>query len=94
MPERSAAVRNELLVPFGLMLILFLGAYLLRVIPPVPLSVPFIGVYHAVERTPEGYRLSHERQRWAFWRCFLLSPLGLVQASSPPFAGNRSSMSA
>ena len=67
-PERSAAVRNELLVPFGLMLILFLGAYLLRVIPPVPLSVPFIGVYHAVERTPEGYRLSHERQRWAFWR--------------------------
>jgi hypothetical protein len=67
-PERAAAVRNELLVPFGLMLILFLGAYLLRVIPPVPLSVPFIGVYHAVERTPEGYRLSHERQRWAFWR--------------------------
>jgi hypothetical protein len=67
-PERLAAVRNQLLVPFGLMLVLFLGAYLLRVIPPVPLSIPFIGVYHAVERTRDGYRLSHERPAWAFWR--------------------------
>jgi DUF2914 family protein len=67
-PERQSAVRNQMLVPFGLMLILFLGAYLLRVIPPVPLSVPFIGVYHSVERTPDGYRLSHERPAWIFWR--------------------------
>src|SRR5205085_12182314 len=67
-PERSAAVRNQMLVPFGLMLVVFLGAYLFRVIPPVPLSVPFIGVYHSVERTKDGYRLSHERPVWAFWR--------------------------
>jgi len=45
----------------------FLASYLLRVIPPVPLSIPFIGVYHAVERTDEGYRLSHERPWWRFW---------------------------
>src|SRR5207244_3538583 len=50
-PDRAVAVRQQVLMPFGLMLLLFLGAYLLRVIPPVPLSVPFIGVYHAVERT-------------------------------------------
>ncbi len=67
-PERFAAVRNQMLVPFGLMLIVFLGAYLLRVIPPVPLSIPFIGVYHSVERTQDAYRLSHERSAWAFWR--------------------------
>jgi hypothetical protein len=67
-PERFPAVRNQLLVPFGLTLIVFLGAYLLRVIPPVPLSIPFIGVYHSVERTRDGYRLSHERPGWAFWR--------------------------
>jgi hypothetical protein len=67
-PERLALARNQMLVPFGLMLIVFLGAYLLRVIPPVPLSIPFIGVYHAVERTPEAYRLAHERPVWAFWR--------------------------
>ena len=67
-PERYPAVRQQMLVPFGLMLIVFLGAYLLRVIPPVPLSVPFIGVYHSVERTKDGYRLGHERPAWAFWR--------------------------
>lgn len=67
-PERAAAMRNQILMPFGLMLVLFLGGYLLRVIPPVPLSLAFIGVYHSVERTQSGYRLSHERPMWAFWR--------------------------
>jgi Protein of unknown function (DUF2914) len=67
-PERYPEVRRQILVPFGLILIVFLGAYLLRVIPPVPLSIPFIGVYHAVERSQDGYRLSHERPGWAFWR--------------------------
>lgn len=67
-PERYPAVRQQMLVPFGSMLIVFLGAYLLKVIPPVPLSIPFIGVYHSVERTQAGYRLSHERPAWAFWR--------------------------
>src|SRR3954462_3442182 len=66
-PERFSAVRNQMLVPFGAMLVIFLGAYLLRVIPPVPLSVPFIGVYHSVERTRDSYQLSHERPAWAFW---------------------------
>jgi hypothetical protein len=67
-PERYVAARRQMLVPFGLMLVVFLGAYLLRVIPPVPLSLPYIGVYHSVDRTAEGYQLSHERPAWAFWR--------------------------
>ena len=49
------------------MLIGFLALYLFRLIPPVPLSIPFIGVYHGVERTDAGYRLSHERALWRFW---------------------------
>jgi hypothetical protein len=66
-PGHSAWVRNQILVPFGLVLVCFLAAYLFRVIPPVPISIPFIGVYHAVERTEGVYRLSHERPRWRFW---------------------------
>jgi hypothetical protein len=66
-PDRFPAARNQMLVPFGLMLVVFLGAYLLRVIPPVPLSIPFIGVYHSVERTQDEYRLSHERPAWRIW---------------------------
>lgn len=66
-PERSAAARRQILVPLGAVVLGFLGFYLFRLIPPVPLSIPFIGVYHAVERTPEGFRLTHERDWWRFW---------------------------
>jgi len=64
---RARGGRQTILVPLGVVLVVFLAAYLLRVIPPVPLSIPFIGIYHGVERTPEGFRLSHERPWWRFW---------------------------
>ena len=64
---RSRGARRSVLVPLGLVLIGFLTAYLFRVIPPVPLSIPYIGIYHGVERTAEGFRLSHERPWWRFW---------------------------
>jgi len=67
-PERFPRARKEILVPFGLVLVAFLTAYLFRVIPPVPLSIPFIGVYHSVERSNDEYRLSHERPAWRFWQ--------------------------
>jgi hypothetical protein len=66
-PERLPAVRNQILVPFGLVLVAFLAAYLFRVIPPVPLSLPYIGIYHDVERSGDEYRLSHERPAWRIW---------------------------
>jgi hypothetical protein len=66
-PERFPAARNQILVPFGLVLVAFLAAYLFRVIPPVPLSLPYIGIYHGVERAKDEYRLSHERPVWKIW---------------------------
>jgi len=66
-PELYGKARRQILVPFGLVLCAFLLGYLFRVIPPVPLSIPFIGVYHSVEKTETGYRLSHERPWWRFW---------------------------
>ena len=66
-PDHFPRVRNQILVPFGLVLIALLTGYFFRVIPPVPLSIPFIGVYHSVERTQDVYRLSHERPAWRFW---------------------------
>jgi hypothetical protein len=59
--------RRTILVPLGCVLLGFLALYFFRLIPPVPLSIPFIGVYHGVERTAEGYRLSHQRPGWRFW---------------------------
>jgi hypothetical protein len=66
-PEKFALARRQILVPLGCVVIGFLGFYLFRLIPPVPLSIPFIGVYHHVERTEAGYRLSHERPSWRIW---------------------------
>ncbi|HEX5092351.1 MAG TPA: DUF2914 domain-containing protein [Burkholderiales bacterium] len=66
-PALAGAARRQILVPAAAVLLLFVGSYLLRVIPPVPLSIPFIGVYHAVERTEQGYQLLNERPWWRFW---------------------------
>jgi hypothetical protein len=66
-PDLFPRARQQILVPFGFVLVGFLTFYLFRLIPPVPLSIPFIGVYHAVDRTEESYRLSHERRWWRFW---------------------------
>jgi hypothetical protein len=66
-PDRVQQAGRQILVPFGLVLIGFLSLYLFRVIPPVPLSIPFIGVYHNVERSEDTFRLSHERPFWRIW---------------------------
>jgi hypothetical protein len=66
-PEKSELARRQILVPLGCVLAGFLAFYLFRLIPPVPLSIPFIGVYHNVERTEAGYRLTHERPGWRVW---------------------------
>ena len=66
-PERFALARRQILLPLGCVLVGFLTFYLFRLIPPVPLSIPFIGVYHQVERAGDSYRLSHERPFWRVW---------------------------
>ena len=66
-PELFPRVRAQIFVPLGLVVLGFLTFYLFRLVPPVPLSIPFIGVYHSVERTEQGYRLAHERSRWRWW---------------------------
>ena len=66
-PERIQQARRQILLPFGIVLAGFLALYLVRLIPPVPLSIPFIGVYHNVERSEDVFRLSHERPFWRIW---------------------------
>jgi Protein of unknown function (DUF2914) len=66
-PELARRARRQVLVPLGVVLLVFLTFYLFRLIPPVPLSIPYIGVYHAVEKSEDTYRLSHERAWWRFW---------------------------
>ena len=67
-PDRTLA-RMRLFAPAAAVL-MFIGAlYLLRLIPPVPLSVQFQGIYHDVRRDDGGYTLVYkEPAAGEFWR--------------------------
>ncbi len=43
------------------------GLFLLDAVPPVPLSVRHLGVYHEVERQGDVYVLRHEKPAWRFF---------------------------
>jgi hypothetical protein len=68
MPERKAAVRNNVVLPFAAIAALFSVLYFARVIPPVPLSLSEIGIYHGVRREGDRFALSTTRPRWKFWQ--------------------------
>lgn len=60
----------------GCVFLLFNGLYFLNIIPPVPLSLKNVGVYHSLERLPAAaggsqsiYRAMYEEPLWfVFWR--------------------------
>ena len=66
-PELHLRARRQVLVPLGGVLVVFLAFYLFRLVPPVPLSIPYIGVYHKVEKSGSAYFLSHQRPAWKWW---------------------------
>jgi hypothetical protein len=67
-PDRTAT-RRRLFMPAVCVLVLVGALYVLRLIPPVPLSVQFQGIYHDVRRESGGYVLIYEEPpRWAVWR--------------------------
>jgi len=41
--------------------------YLIHVLPPVPLSLKWIGIYHGAERQGEMVKVSHQRPAWKLW---------------------------
>jgi hypothetical protein len=61
-PKRSRAVWG------GMIPILFVALYFLKIIPPVPLSCSELGIYHGVERRGDVYELSYTRPWWKFWQ--------------------------
>lgn len=48
--------------------VLFLFFFVLGILPPLPLSLKKIGIYHSVQRVGANYQLSYERPWWRFWQ--------------------------
>ena len=44
-----------------------LGLYFLHVVPPVPLSLRWIGIYHDVQKDGREVKLMHQKPAWRFW---------------------------
>jgi len=66
--ELKRFLKKNLLVPSGTILSLFLLFYSMGWIPPVPLSVQFMGVYHNVEKVDGKYVLSYQTPWWQVWK--------------------------
>jgi len=65
---QKKSVEREFLIPAGIVQILFLLFFWFNLIPPVPLSLKSIGIYHKVEREGSVYRAYHENPWWRFWQ--------------------------
>ncbi|MFH1619393.1 MAG: DUF2914 domain-containing protein, partial [bacterium] len=68
MPDNRQAVRRHVVYPFAAVAALFTVLYFVKVIPPVPLSLSEIGVYHEVRREGDRFALTSTRPRWKFWQ--------------------------
>ena len=61
-------VRTHLLIPFSAVPLLFVTLYMIHAIPPVPLSVSYMGIFHQAEKKEGGYELTYTRPAWKFWQ--------------------------
>ncbi len=63
----GSLLRTHLLHPFLGIIALFTLLYFAQAIPPVPLSVSYLGIFHDVAKENGSYRLSYTRPSWKFW---------------------------
>ncbi len=61
------SLRTKIAAPFTGILSLFTILYFAHAIPPVPLSVQYMGIYHDIKKTGSDYILSWNRPRFRFW---------------------------
>ena len=58
---------KTLLIPQLAVGFIFLSLYAFKLIPPIPLSLKYIGVFHSVERVDGNYRTSDLTPWWEVW---------------------------
>lgn len=58
---------KNLLYPQLLVVIVFVLLYWLKILPPVPLSIKSIGIYHNVIKENGEYLVETEKPKWKFW---------------------------
>lgn len=93
LPDRPQVIVRHMLAPFLGMALLFSWLYFAKLIPPVPLSISEIGIYHDVKREGQDFVLTSARPRWKFWQkgdqTFLARPADKVHCYVSVFSPTR-----
>lgn len=66
--DQDQVARTHVIYPYVIIQTLFTAMYFARVIPPVPLSVSYLGIYHSLKKENGNYLLSYSRPEWKFWQ--------------------------
>ena len=68
LPGRRQLVLRHVAYPFAVVASLFALLYFAKIIPPVPLALSEIGIYHNVSREGDRFELTSMGPRWRFWQ--------------------------
>lgn len=63
-PDKIRRGKSMLVVIIGTIYIIFNVLYFSNTIPPIPLSLKDVGVYHTVERVGNNYEVLYEKKEW------------------------------
>jgi hypothetical protein len=63
----DAAILKLSVKPIAGVMVVFVILYMAKMIPPIPLSLQHLGVYHNVQKEEGRYRLTYNRVWYKFW---------------------------
>lgn len=66
-PNRVHETRTQAARAVALVFILINGLYILDAIPPLPLALRDMGVFHSIQRTGSEYTVTYEPSKWYEW---------------------------
>jgi hypothetical protein len=91
LPEQIRRLKSSFLIPAIVTFVMYTNMYGLGLVPPVPLSLKYIGIYHSVQKDGADFVLKYNRPWWKFWQngaqTFLAKPndqiIAFVKVFSP-----------
>ncbi|MEI7440816.1 MAG: DUF2914 domain-containing protein [bacterium] len=65
---KNRSLFKDVQLPFIFVITLYSLLYFFKVLPPVPLSMKNIGIYHSIKKEGNQYKLGITRSKWLFWQ--------------------------
>jgi len=61
-------IKNSILLPSLVITAFFVSFYIFQLIPPVPIALQNIGIYHSAKRQDGSFYMQYYRSWWKFWQ--------------------------